>query len=105
MDKLVLLILGMTVVTYLPRLIPLALLSNLKLPTFLKRILGFIPYAALSALIFPAILSSTSSTESAVFGGSIAVILAYFNTNLFLVVCSGIGGVLIWDLALNNLFL
>jgi branched-subunit amino acid transport protein len=98
LDNLFLAVLGVAIVTYLPRMIPMALLSNLKLPTFLKRFLGFIPYTALSALIFPAILSSTSSVESALLGGSIAVGLAYFNTNLFLVVCSGIGGVLIWEL-------
>ncbi|HBR34200.1 MAG TPA: branched-chain amino acid transporter, partial [Firmicutes bacterium] len=45
----ILLIMGMAVVTYLPRLIPMLLFNPEKLPPFVKRFLGFIPYAVLSA--------------------------------------------------------
>lgn len=98
MNKLLLVILGMAIVTYIPRLIPLALFSNFKLPPFLKRFLEFIPYTALSALIFPAILSATGNLISAILGAGIAVILAYFETNLFIIVGSSIASVLIWNL-------
>ena len=98
MNRLLLVILGMAIVTYIPRLIPLALFSNFKLPPFLKRFLEFIPYTALSALIFPAILSSTGDLTSALLGTGAAIILAYFETNLFLIVGSSIISVLIWNL-------
>ncbi|MFO7819823.1 MAG: AzlD domain-containing protein [Halanaerobacter sp.] len=98
MNNLILVVVGMAVVTYIPRLLPLALFSNFKLPPFLKRFLEFIPYTALSALIFPAILSATGNLASAILGAGTAVILAYFETNLFLIVGSSIGSVLIYNL-------
>lgn len=52
-----LIILGMTLVTYLPRLIPLLVPGDLPLPPWLDRWLKLIPYAALGALIFPGILT------------------------------------------------
>ncbi len=94
------LILGMTIVTYLPRLLPLYFFSSDRLNPFLKRVLYFIPYAVLGALIFPAILYSTDQLYSALFGAAIAIVIAYFELNLFLVVLGGVGGVLIWQLVL-----
>jgi branched-subunit amino acid transport protein len=48
-----LLIFGMTAVTYIPRLLPLVILTDLKLPYRFKVFLRMIPPAALGALIFP----------------------------------------------------
>ncbi|MBM7557972.1 AzlD domain-containing protein [Halanaerobacter jeridensis] len=98
LNNLILIIIGMAVVTYIPRLLPLALFSNLHLPPFFKRFLEFIPYTALSALIFPAILSATGSLGSAILGGIVAIALAYLEINLFLIVSSSIAGVLFWEL-------
>ena len=56
--KYVLLILGMGMVTYIPRLIPIIFLSQRELPQWLVDWLDYIPAAILSALIFPAILTS-----------------------------------------------
>ena len=52
------LILGMMLVTYLPRLLPLAALSQRPLPPLLRRFLRYIPYAALGALIIRGIAES-----------------------------------------------
>jgi branched-subunit amino acid transport protein len=52
-----LMIAGMAVVTFLPRVMPLLLGRDLKLPTRVRRWLSFFPFAALGALIFPGILS------------------------------------------------
>ncbi|KYZ78099.1 branched-chain amino acid transporter [Anaerosporomusa subterranea] len=87
---------GMAIVTYLPRQLPLVLLQNLKLSPALVRFMKFIPYAALAALIFPGVLSSTGARqEAAVAGTMIAVLLAYFELNLLLVVTGGIAGALL----------
>jgi branched-subunit amino acid transport protein len=51
-------ILGMGVVTYLPRWLPLLILSRRPLPSWLVEWLDFIPAAILSALILPAILTA-----------------------------------------------
>lgn len=49
-------ILGMAFVTYLPRMLPLTLLSKKNIPDILTRFLGYIPVAVLSALLFPSIM-------------------------------------------------
>jgi len=51
--RFLLLSLGMMVVTYLPRLLPLAVLRNIRLPRRLSVFLSFIPFAAIGALIIP----------------------------------------------------
>ncbi|MBN2568978.1 MAG: AzlD domain-containing protein [Deltaproteobacteria bacterium] len=48
----------MGIVTYIPRLIPIIFLSRRELPQLLVEWLDYIPAAILSALIFPAILTS-----------------------------------------------
>ena len=98
MLKYVLLVLAMGLVTYIPRMIPMVLLSGSKLPPRLKTFLGFIPYAALGALIFPGILSSTGDTPSAVCGLVVAVGLALARLNVMLVVVGGIAAVYIYQL-------
>lgn len=98
MKNLILIIVMMAVVTYLPRLIPMVMLKDLKLPLFLKTFLNMIPFAVLGALIFPGILFSTGCCGSALFGGLIAVILAYFNLNIILVVFGGISGVMFYKM-------
>jgi branched-subunit amino acid transport protein len=94
--ELLLLIGGMATVTYLPRLLPLVMLQNLKLSPALVRFMKFIPYAALAALIFPGVLSSTGARQvAAVAGTLISILLAYFELNLLLVVAGGIVGALL----------
>lgn len=53
-----LLIGGMFVVTYVPRVVPFLLGRELELPRWIRRWLDFFPYAALGALIFPGILGA-----------------------------------------------
>lgn len=48
-----LLILLLALVTYLPRIIPLLILSRLNLPTLLLEWLSFLPVAILGALLLP----------------------------------------------------
>ncbi len=98
MEELLILIVGMALVTYLPRMLPLLLLKEIKLPPFIRRVFEFIPYAVLSALIFPGILSSTGNLNSALLGGVIALYLALVKVNLTLIVLGGIGGAFIWQI-------
>ena len=53
-----LLVLGMGIVTYLPRWVPLIFLSRRRLPEWFRQWLGFIPAAVLSALILPGLLTN-----------------------------------------------
>ncbi|ABB36960.1 branched-chain amino acid transport [Oleidesulfovibrio alaskensis G20] len=50
------LILGMAAVTYIPRLVPVWLLSSRSLPPVVGRWLSFVPTAVLSALLMPALV-------------------------------------------------
>lgn len=97
MDNLWLVIVGMAAVTYIPRLLPLVMLDPAKLPPSVKNFLQFIPCAAISALIFPGIIESTGSVESALSGSVVALIFAYLGLNVIVVVFGGIAGVLLWD--------
>jgi len=47
----VLIVLGSALVTVVPRVVPLALLSQLELPRWLKVWLGYVPVAVLGALL------------------------------------------------------
>lgn len=47
---------GMAVVTYLPRMLPLVVLSRLQLPPILLRWLSYVPVAVLAALLAPDLL-------------------------------------------------
>jgi len=93
-----LLLVFMLLVTYIPRMLPLVLLRDIKLHPFFDRFLKFIPPAVLGALIFPGILTSTGNLASAIAGGIAALILALFNINLTLVVIGGILSALLYQI-------
>ena len=76
MNRIKLLIIGMMIVTYLPRLIPFLLASKIKFPKGLRSFLRFIPYTTLGALILPGIFSATPQMPIAAIAGGIFA-LAY----------------------------
>jgi branched-subunit amino acid transport protein len=57
------LVLGMGIVTYIPRLIPILFLSQRELPRWMLEWLDYIPAAILGALIFPALFTSGNPRE------------------------------------------
>lgn len=58
MNNTYMLILGMMIVTYLPRLIPFLLMNDKKIPLKMEEFLSYIPYAALGALIIPGFITA-----------------------------------------------
>ncbi|HHT01181.1 MAG TPA: AzlD domain-containing protein [Firmicutes bacterium] len=98
MLELCLTILGMGIVTYVPRMLPLVILNEIKLPPRWHNFFRFIPYAALGALIFPGILTATGSIPSALAGFTAALLLAFRRVNVVMVVFGGIAAVLMWQL-------
>ena len=79
MDKQILVvILGMAVVTYIPRALPALFIDKIELGPRVEKFLRLIPYTAMAALIFPGILSTDSSEPViGLAGGLAAVLLAY----------------------------
>ena len=61
-------ILVMAAVTYLIRMLPLTLIRRKITNRTLRSFLYYVPYATLSAMIFPAILTATGSAISAALG-------------------------------------
>lgn len=88
--QLVLLVGGMALVTYLPRLLPFLITPKRKYPAKVQQFLSYLPFAILGALIFPGVLSSTGDTASAVVGMMVALILAWRRAHLIVVVVGAI---------------
>ena len=85
MNNVYLYILVMAVVTYLIRMLPLALVRREITSPFVKSFLYYVPYACLAAMTFPAILHATASVWSAAAGFAVAVIAAYRERSLLTV--------------------
>ena len=56
-------ILGMGVVTYLPRLLPVLLLSSKKLPPLVETWLRYVPVAVLSAMLLPSLIVNDDALD------------------------------------------
>jgi branched-subunit amino acid transport protein len=85
------LVLGMALVTYIPRMLPFVLFKEMKLSPFWEGVLKNIPFATLGALIFPGVLFIQENIWMGLIGGVSAVILSLFGANVMLVVVGSIG--------------
>lgn len=94
-------LLGMALVTYIPRMIPLTVLEGKQLPTLVSRILQNIPYAVLGALIFPAILFvQEGNLLFGIIGMIVAFSIALVGGSVMTVVLGTIGVLAIYSLFL-----
>ena len=75
----------MALTTYLIRAIPLTVFRKPIKSRFLKSFLHYVPYACLTAMTFPAILTSTATILSGAAALAVAVILAYRGRSLLTV--------------------
>jgi branched-subunit amino acid transport protein len=75
----------MALTTYLVRVIPLTVFRKPIKSVFLKSFLHYVPYACLTAMTFPAILSSTATLLSGAAALVVAVVLAYRGKSLLTV--------------------
>lgn len=86
-----LIIIGMGLVTMIPRLIPAFIVDKLLFREWVNRWLQAIPFAALGALIFPGILNVKPDQPHIGFvGGFVAILLAYLGVNVIFVVIGAI---------------
>lgn len=67
----------MAVVTYLIRMLPLALIKKKIANRFFKSFLYYVPFVTLAVMTFPAILNATQSIWSAAAAFVVAMIVAY----------------------------
>ena len=83
----------MALVTYLIRMVPLALIRRRFRSVFVRSFLHYMPYVTLSVMTFPAILSETGSPVSAAVAFCVMVFLSFRTKSLILValcVCAAV---------------
>ncbi len=91
MNSYIPIVLGMALVIYIPRVVPLLLLKKLKLRPEMMKFLQFIPYTSLSILIARGILTSDPVLLPAAAAGiALSGLMAYWRGNLVLSVLTGI---------------
>ena len=87
----------MALTTYLIRVLPLTLFRKPIKSQFLRSFLHYVPYACLTAMTFPAILSSTASMISGAAALVVAVTLAYRGKSLLTVSLAASAAVLLTE--------
>lgn len=88
-------ILVMAATTYLIRVLPLTVFRKPIENRFIRSFLHYVPVACLTAMTFPAILTSTSSIISGAIGLAVAAVLAFFRKSLIVVAAASAAAVFI----------
>lgn len=85
------LVIGMMLVTFLPRLLPLVTFSQRPLHPLIRRFLTYIPFTALGALIMSGVTQASSGMMAATIGGiTVAAVCSWFKGGLVLSVLAAI---------------
>jgi|AntRauTorckE6833_2_1112554.scaffolds.fasta_scaffold00160_13 branched-subunit amino acid transport protein len=87
-------ILGMTLVTYIPRMLPVTLLSKVKIPDLVVRILKFVGPAILAALLAPTLFITDGSVDISLQNNYLLAAIptfftAYLSRSIFITVFAG----------------
>ena len=90
----------MALTTYLIRCLPLTIFRKPIKSRFLRSFLHYVPYACLTAMTFPAILSSTATILSGTAALVVAVFLAYRGKSLLTVSLAASAAVILTEWAL-----
>ncbi len=97
----VLLILGMTLVTFIPRYGVLALMGRVQMPKPLFNALRYVPVTVLSAIVMPDLLLKDGSLNLAInnsflAAGIITILVAWRTKNLLLTIVLGMVALWVW---------
>lgn len=91
MNRIYILIFGMMLTTYLPRLIPFLFLGNKKIPKKVEEFLSYIPFAALGALIIPGFANAIPGHfVSSLIGIIIALLISFYKGGVVIPVIGSI---------------
>ncbi len=87
-------ILGMGLVSYLPRMLPLAASKRRQFPPWAERALDFVPVAVLSALVGAAFIPSHDwlvfTIDSRLLAGLVAIALAWLTRSVSTTIIGGL---------------
>ena len=90
----------MAAVTYLIRMLPLTLIRRKITNRYIRSFLYYVPYATLSAMTFPAILSATDSPLAGAAALVVGIVAAWFGASLPQVAAGCCGVVFVLELLL-----
>ena len=93
----IILVVGMSLVTYLPRWIPLFVLAQRSLPNWLVEVLDLIPVAILSALLLPLLVTTGEPRRLEVFRPELLVAIPTF---IFAIKTKSLSGTVIFGMLL-----
>lgn len=87
-------IIGMTLVTYIPRMLPVTLLSKVKLPDTMVSLLKYVGPAILASLLAPALFITDGSLNISLNNNYLLAAIptfftAYFSKSIFITIFSG----------------
>jgi branched-subunit amino acid transport protein len=94
----------MALTTYLVRMLPLTLFRKPIKSRFVKSFLHYVPYACLTAMTFPAILSSTENMISGAAALIVAAALALKGKSLIMVALGSSAAVLLMEFLVKTIF-
>ena len=95
-SKAILLIVGLAIVTFIPRAIPAILADKMNFGPKAEKFLKLIPYTAMAALIFPGVLSVDSARPLiGIVGALVAALLAWRKASVMACVLASIAAVFI----------
>ena len=97
------LIMGMMLVTFLPRYIPMLVVGRLPMPDRLFRALRYVPVAVLTAISVPAALMPQDTVDFGIsnaylYGSIVAVLIAWRTQNLLYTIGGGMMVFFLWRL-------
>src|SRR5512138_2500928 len=95
-------IIGMGIVTFGIRLVPIVLLGRIEIPLIVQRALRFVPPAVLTAIVVPELLYRNdqidlSLTNARLLAGLIAIVVAWRTKNALITI--GVGMIALWVLS------
>ena len=93
----------MALVTYLPRVIPLAFFKNKIKNRFVQSFLMYMPYGVLASMVFPDVFASTASFVSAIPACVCALVMSYKKCGLMSVALCAVGVVFVCEYILHFL--
>ncbi|WP_072914808.1 AzlD domain-containing protein [Desulforamulus aeronauticus] len=98
--KVIAVIIGMMLVTYIPRMLPLAVLSRINISKGVLNWLSYVPVAVLSALLAPELLLkdgqlSINLTNTYLLAAIPCFIAGIYSKSIFLTVVTGMGMVVL----------
>lgn len=100
MERAVICIFLMALVTYIPRVLPLTVFRREIRSRYIRSFLNYTPYAVLGAMTFPDVFTSTGNLISALAGTAVALVLSYYRKGLVTVACSAIAVVYLVEMVL-----